>query len=232
TGAPAVPAELRWGILHRPPPNSLLSLALVAIALFLFPRQTSDLTLIYFGLFCSMYAVRLLGDMRLFRALFDQPRTFWQLLNWIITCTILVPFGFFFYHVTSAYLKRFLRWMLAAQIAFAIFGVLAAAFGLNLAKLHIVNNIVVLASCAVTVLFFLFEQWRPAPGRTANHEMRVFTAGLLVWFLFIAQANLRGLQLLSGNNNWEFLGFLVFVGCLGYISSYRIFANEERLLAI
>ena len=53
----------------------------------------------------------------------------------------------------------------------------------------------------------------------------------MVWFLFIAQANLRGLQLISGNN-WEFLGFLVFVGCLGYISGYRIFANEERLLAI
>jgi len=28
------------------------------------------------------------------------------------------------------------------------------------------------------------------------------------------------------------IGFLVFVGCLGYISAYRIFANEERLLAI
>jgi phosphoserine phosphatase RsbU/P len=30
----------------------------------------------------------------------------------------------------------------------------------------------------------------------------------------------------------EFLGFLVFVGCLGYISAYRTFANEERLVAI
>jgi len=30
----------------------------------------------------------------------------------------------------------------------------------------------------------------------------------------------------------EFLGFLVFVGCLGYVSAYRTLANEERLLAI
>jgi serine phosphatase RsbU (regulator of sigma subunit) len=30
----------------------------------------------------------------------------------------------------------------------------------------------------------------------------------------------------------EFLGFLVFVACLGYISAYRTFANEERLVAI
>jgi serine phosphatase RsbU (regulator of sigma subunit) len=30
----------------------------------------------------------------------------------------------------------------------------------------------------------------------------------------------------------EFFGFLVFVACLGYVSAYRTFANEERLLAI
>jgi serine phosphatase RsbU (regulator of sigma subunit) len=30
----------------------------------------------------------------------------------------------------------------------------------------------------------------------------------------------------------EFLGFLVFVACLGYISAYRTFANEERLVAL
>jgi serine phosphatase RsbU (regulator of sigma subunit) len=33
-------------------------------------------------------------------------------------------------------------------------------------------------------------------------------------------------------HNVEFLGFLVFVACLGYVSAYRTFANEERLLAI
>jgi len=178
-----------------------------------------------------MYAVRLLGELRFFRSLFDQPRTFWEHLNWIITCTIFVPFGLFFYQVTSAYLRQFFRWILAAQILFAVFGLFAAAFGMQLAKLHIANNIVVLTSCVIAVLFLLSDRWRPAPSRVINHEMRVFSVGLAVWFLFIAQANLRGLQLLSGNN-WEFLGFLAFVGCLGYISGYRIFANEERLLAI
>ena len=231
TVSPLSRSELRWEFLNIAAAIALLPIALVAIALFFFRRKTRDLTLIYFGLFCSMYAVRLLGDMRFFRSLFDEPRTFWELLNWIITCTILVPFGLFFYQVTSAYLRHFFRWVLAAQMLFAVFGLFAAAFGMRLTKLHIANNIVVLTSCAIAVLFLLLDRLRPALGRVVNHEMRVFSLGLAVWFLFIAQANLRGLRLLSGNN-WEFLGFLVFVGCLAYISAYRIFANEERLLAI
>ena len=43
--------------------------------------------------------------------------------------------------------------------------------------------------------------------------------------------NLVGLRVLPGHNV-EFVGFLVFVACLGYVSACRIFANEERLLAI
>jgi len=49
--------------------------------------------------------------------------------------------------------------------------------------------------------------------------------------LFVVHANLLGLKILTGQNV-EFLGFLVFVACLGYVSAYRTFANEERLLAI
>jgi len=89
----------------------------------------------------------------------------------------------------------------------------------------------VLTSCVVVVLLLLAERWRPGPRGQLTREMRVFVAGLVVWFLFIVQANLLGLRILSGHN-LEFIGFLVFVGCLGYISAYRIFANEERLLAI
>ena len=48
---------------------------------------------------------------------------------------------------------------------------------------------------------------------------------------FVLHANLLGLKVLTGHNV-EFVGFLIFVGCLGYISAHRTFANEERLLAI
>jgi serine phosphatase RsbU (regulator of sigma subunit) len=61
--------------------------------------------------------------------------------------------------------------------------------------------------------------------------IRVFIAGFAVWILFIVRENLAGLRILPGRNV-EVLGFLVFVVCLGYVSAHRIFANEERLLAI
>jgi len=233
--AQAVPllsrSELRWQFLNIAAAIALLSIAFVAIALFFFRRKTRDLTLIYFGVFCSMYAVRLLTTVRSFRSLFDQSPTFWQYLNWDITCTLVIPFGLFFYQVGGEYFRKSLRWLVAAQTLFAVFGILAAAFGISLAKLDVANSIVVLTTFIVVTLSIFSGRVRPGPGQPMTHEMRVFITGLAVWGVFVVQANLLGLKLLSGNN-LEFIGFLVFVGCLGYISAYRIFANEERLLAI
>src|SRR5258708_26985641 len=114
---------------------------------------------------------------------------------------------------------------------FAVFGVFAAALGASLAKLNVANTIVVFTTCIVITLSVFADWLRPGPRQPITREMWVFIAGLVVWLLFVVQANLLGLKLLSGNN-LEFIGFLVFVGCLGYISAYRIFANEERHLAI
>jgi len=221
----------RWEFANIAAAVALLSIAFAAVAFYLFRRKTRDPTLIYFGIFCALYAFRLLANARFFRSLFNQPGSFWDYVNWDITCTILVPFGLFFYQVGSGFLRKFFRWLLAAQMLFAVFGISAAALGASLARLGIVNDIVVLTTCVVVVLLLLAERWRPGPREQLTREMRVFVAGLMVWFLFIVQANLLGLRLISGHN-LEFIGFLVFVGCLGYISAYRIFANEERLFAI
>ncbi len=229
--SPLSRSELRWEFLNIAAAVALLSIALVAIALFFFRRKTRDLTLIYFSLFCILYAVRLLARTRFFRSLFEQPLTFWAYLNWDITCTILIPFGLFFYQVGGEYLRKFFRWLLAAQILFAAFGIFAAALGISLIKLDIANSVAVLATCIVTALSSLADRRHAGPRQPMTHEMRVFIAGLVVWLLFVVQANLVGLRIVSGNN-LEFIGFLAFVACLAYISAYRIFANEERLLAI
>jgi hypothetical protein len=224
--APLSRSGLRWEFA-----NTATAVALLSIALFFFRRKTRDLTLIYFGTFCILYAVRLLANVRFFRSLFDEPGAFWLYVNWVITCTILIPFGLFFYQVGGEYLRKFFRWVIGAQMLFAVFGILAAALGVSLAKLNIANSIVVLATCIVAALSQLVDRRHPGPRQPVTREMRVFIACFVVWLLFIVQANLVGLRILSGRN-MEFIGFLVFVGCLGYISAYRIFANEERLLAI
>ncbi len=134
---PVSRSELRWEFLNIAAAIALLSIAFVAIALFFFRRKTRDLTLIYFSLFCILYAVRLLTTVRSFRSLFDQPPTFWKYLNWDITSTLLIPFGLFFYQVGGEYFRKSLRWLVAAQMLFAVFGIFAAALGISLAKLNV-----------------------------------------------------------------------------------------------
>jgi sigma-B regulation protein RsbU (phosphoserine phosphatase) len=229
--APLVPrAELRWEFANIAAGVALLSIALAAIAFFFFRRSTRDLTLIFFGLFCILYAVRLLANVPSFRVLFNEAPAFWGDLDWIITCTIILPFGLFLYQLVDEPLRQFIRWLIAVQAVFAVYGIVAAALGGSLRKLFFANNVLVLATFAALALFLVATR-RPGLLAGLTREIRVFIAGFAVWILFIVRENLAGLRVLPGRNV-EFVGFLVFVACLGYVSAHRIFANEERLLAI
>jgi phosphoserine phosphatase RsbU/P len=222
--------QLRWGLLNVATAVVLLVVGFGGFALFFLRRKSRDLTLIYFGIFCLLYAVRLLTTLAIFQALTGWSVNVLTYLNWFITCTIVIPFLFFLYQVVGDDLKKFVKWLLAVQMAFGCFGIAAPMFGFSLRKLYFANNILVLAVFA-TVIFLLVVRLRPDAHKTLTRDMRVVIAGSLVWFLFILQVNFNGLRAVSGTN-FEFLGFLVFVACLGYIAAHRTFANEERLLAI
>src|SRR3954447_26146510 len=86
---------------------------------------------------------------------------FWGYVDWAITCTIIVPFGLFFYLIVGEELRKLFRWLLAAQIVFAVFGIVAAALGVSLAKLGAANNIVVLATVVPIGLFLVATRLRP-----------------------------------------------------------------------
>jgi phosphoserine phosphatase RsbU/P len=224
-------SELRWELANIAAAVALLSVALAAIGLFFFRRRTHELTLIYFGMFCILYAVRLLALRPSFRSLFDESRAFWGYVDWAITCSIILPLSLFLYQVLSRRFRSFFRWLLAAQTVFAVFGILAAALGVSLAKLYVANNFVVLGTLAAAALLLVTRKRSLGPRPRLTPEVGVFIVGFVVWVLFVVHANLLGLKILTGHNV-EFLGFLVFVAGLGYIAAYRIFANEERLLSI
>ena len=213
-------SDLRWELANIAAAVALLSIGLAAVALFFFRRRARELTLIYFSLFCILYAVRLLGLLSSFRSLIHESSIFWNYVNWIITCTIIVPFLLFLYQLADKHIRKFLRWLLVAQMLFAIFGILSAAFGASLTKLGLANNFMVLGTFVTSGLFWVASNQRSDQLTHLSREIRVFLAGFLVWFLFILHANLLGLKILTGPNV-EFLGFLVFVACLGYISAYR-----------
>ncbi len=221
---------LGWELARFSAAVILLLVAFASFAFYLARRKSRDLTLICFGTFCSLYAVRLLGELRVVRALFHVSPDFWGLLNWLITCTIVLPFGAFLYLLVShSGVRRIFRWMLTAQALFAIFGILAVRAGISLARLQDANNVLVLATFAIAIAIAVVMLLRP--GSSVRPEIRTFALGFFVWMLFVVRANLAGLRRLRGENT-EFLGFLFFVACLGYIVVRRSLATEERLLAI
>jgi sigma-B regulation protein RsbU (phosphoserine phosphatase) len=227
-------AELRWDFANTVAAAALLSAAVVALALFFFRRASRDLTLIYFAVLSSMYAVRLLIHLTSFRVLFDQPRAFWNYLDWTITCTIAIPLSLFFYQLADGRLRKVIRGLLILQMALAALGLLAAALQANLDTLNSINNISVFLLLGITALYFASGKWRAGPRQRLSHEFRVFIAGFLIWMAFAVEQNLVALLGVRSiaDINVEVVGFLSFVACLGYVSAYRAFAKEERLLAI
>jgi sigma-B regulation protein RsbU (phosphoserine phosphatase) len=224
-------SQLRWEFANTAAAVALLAIALAAIALFIFRRRTGDKTLIYFGLFCILYAARLLSLLPSFRALFNESGEFWHYDDWIITCTIILPLGLFLYQLVYLRFKNLVRWLLIAQTIFGIFGIVAAAMGVRLNKLFAANNVMVLVVTIVPALFMIIDRLRSGTGKRLPHEGRVLIGGLSIWLLFVIRTNLVGLGIFSGHNV-EFIGFLFFVASLGYVAAYRTFANEEQLVAI
>jgi phosphoserine phosphatase RsbU/P len=209
----------------------LLFVAIAAIALFFLRRKTRDLTLVYFGIFVTLYAIRLIVPQLTLRALFGYSESFSGQVTWIITCTIILPFGLFVYQIVGPQMKSFLRWMLSIQAVFAVVGISAAVAGVRIDQLTLVNNTFVLAIIIATGVFLLVSRSRQKTRKPLTREIRILIGSFLIWLAFILHSNLSGLHLLPGRNV-EVLGFLVFVGGLGYVAAHRTFANEERLLEL
>jgi phosphoserine phosphatase RsbU/P len=225
-------SQLRWEFASIATAIALLAAALGAIALYFFRRKTRDLTLIYFGLFCALWAVRLLMLQPSFRSLFEVPNAFWDYAQWAITCTIILPFSLFLYQLVGKNVRKFFSGLFVAQAIFAVFGIGFAALGISLDKLSTANNFMVLGTLAAAAIFLAVFGLRPGPRQSLTTEIKVFLAGFVIWLASVVHANLLGLKVLTGQHNVEFVGFLIFVASLGYIVARRIMANEERLVAI
>jgi phosphoserine phosphatase RsbU/P len=201
-----------------------------AMALFFFRRKSRDLTLIYFGLFSILYAVRLLLHMPVVRSLSGVSGTLRAHIDLWITFILQIPFLLFLREVLGTEIKTLARVFLIAQAIFAAIAVTADAFGVGERLAYSVNNYLVLAMVgALTVNLIVRRFGGQAPPLT--REFGVLTIGLLTFGAFVLHANLVSLGLLPGRDV-EALGFLFFVGCLGYVAAHRTFANEQHLLII
>jgi phosphoserine phosphatase RsbU/P len=69
-------------------------------------------------------------------------------------------------------------------------------------------------------------------GRSATREQKILRAGFFVFLLFIVHTNLANIGAIQQGPDLEFIGFVTFLGCLGYVAAARTQRTEEQLLTL
>jgi sigma-B regulation protein RsbU (phosphoserine phosphatase) len=203
----------------------MLSAVLIAAAgalaclLFLVRLKRKDYSLIYFGLGSLLYGLRLFINGT---ASYLEHK--WDRLDLPITLLVGIPL-FLFIAETTAW-KTATKWIVGLAGFVAGFGIASLFLGLSLYVVQTLNHIAVLM-IGPTLMIMLF-----VPLRAANRDIRVLRIGFLVFMLFVIYTNLVGIKLIRGNGDLEFIGFILFLGCLGYVAARRTQRNEERLLSL
>jgi hypothetical protein len=220
-------AEWRWAIFSIGIGAILLTIGFIATGIFLFRKQTTDRTLLYFGIYVILYAVRVfLREPPLLSVFSISPAVAGHFIR-AITFTFALPLLFLFLEVVQTRWRRVILWTLGVQLVFATFAILFDILGIARRAVDIGNSFLVLTTWILLIVFLFFL--RP-PGRLPR-ELRVVAVGLVVNGLFVLHANLVGLAVLRGRDV-EPIGFLAFVFGLGYLVAHRVFAKEENLFAI
>ncbi len=219
--------EWRWTILSIGIGAILFSIGLTSTGLFLFRKKTTDRSLLYFGLFVLLYAIREFLRAAPLLSVFDIPPAVAEHIARTITFAFALPLMFLFLGLVQARWRRIFLGFLGLQLVFAAFAIPLDLFGIARRAVDIANALLVLGSWILLIIFLVFL--RP-PGRLTR-ELRVVAIGLAVFGLFVLHAILTGLHLAPGRDV-EPAGFLFFVCTLGYFVAHRIFSREESLRAI
>lgn len=216
-------AKLAFGFL-------ILTIGVAAMALFLFRRKTRDLTLLSLGTVAILYGLRLLPREPIIQSIFHISKPLKNHIDLWITCFILTPFLIFFLQVIVEPGKTLVRWLLYLQPIFLVLAITRDLLGLNQDLAQAINRVLVFT--AIAGLVTNLPWFRPRASRKPlSREYRILISGVLIFGVFVVYGNLTDMNLAPGTNI-ESVGFLIFLGCLGYLAAHRTFANEEHLLAI
>src|SRR6185437_13492449 len=197
-----------------------------ACLLWLLRSKRRELALFYFGIASFMYGVRLIANSATIGYLTPEHMLLWQRTDWVITSLIIFPFILFFIETVTP------QWRTAA-LRIVIVGMVVEMLVLAGRLLDIkrgladkVNSAVVLLLMPL-LLFMLF-----VPLRKADRALWIVRTGTVVFALFAFYTNAVDLGVVRGNPNIEYIGFVIFLCCLGYVAASQMFRNEERLLSI
>ncbi|HEY4676882.1 MAG TPA: SpoIIE family protein phosphatase [Candidatus Angelobacter sp.] len=207
-------ARMLFGVL-------IVAAGAVSCLFFAIRRKRREYSLLYFGLGAMLYGVRLFIN-----GSSDYMHGRWDWITEVISLVIPIPLLLFF---TATMAKR---WRKIALWSIGVFSVIGAV---GMAELFLVHSeratqkaIHLIAVVVIPVLMVLLF----IGGRSATREQKILRAGFFVFLLFIVHTNLSNIGAISHGPDLEFIGFVTFLGCLGYVAAARTLRNEERLLTL
>ncbi|HEX7181470.1 MAG TPA: PP2C family protein-serine/threonine phosphatase [Thermoanaerobaculia bacterium] len=224
--SPEALAGLRADMLPMGVGIFLTGLALVVGALSLLRWREGDRSLLFFALFTGIYGVRIATDNDWARLLLGFSETGAELFEAVLSYLLPVPFALFFEQMVGSGWKRSLRRIWQLQLLFAL-GAVAyeVARGEPWALGGPYRVLVLLA-----LLVILIHVYRP--GQPLSTDLRRLRLAGLVLGLFVVNENLEDLGIFPWELNAEWIGFLIFLGILGWVAARRTFDTQRRFTAI
>jgi sigma-B regulation protein RsbU (phosphoserine phosphatase) len=206
--------------------SMLLALGVASIFAWSLRRKTSDRLLLYFGIWCGLYGLRLLALQTSVRAAFGGSTRTWMFASAFITYIINVPGGLFIEGLVGAGWKQSIRRVWQAQAFYAM-----AAIAVDLAvgrpaAAMAPNSPIVL----VGVIVWLTNLWVYRDRLPPLFKSPAIAIGATVFILFVINQNLG--RPFVPSTNVEPVGVFIFLLCLGYAVVGSVFAREAALVAV
>ena len=193
----------------------------LACLLFLGRWKRRDYPLIYFGTGAFLYGIRLFV-----RGSAGYMHGRWDTLEVVITLVVGIPLTLFIAETAATRWKKFIHWIVLGISIAAAWGIAEVLLYSRFALVRKINSAIVLALIpAMLVQLFI-------PFRAANRDIRLLRLGFLVFLLFAIYRNMVDFRFFPPGADLEFVGFVIFLGCLGYVAADRTQRNEERLLSL
>jgi sigma-B regulation protein RsbU (phosphoserine phosphatase) len=205
----------------------VLFVGLSALAVHVLRLKSKDRTLLWFGLFIFLYALRSLCYHTTTRALFDAPVGLWRYLASIISDVIVMPALLFFECIYGRGWKSSLQWLLLAQAVWAVAAIATDIVRRNPGGTPDPSNLQ-LVTLSVLLIIGHVRGYRPPRSSWAA----IMFAGVFIFLVSVIVDHLHDAGLTPWQLRTEPFGFLANLLCLGFVAVKRFVTNEQQLMAI
>lgn len=193
---------------------------------YLLRTERADRLLLWFGLFAAIYGGRMFFKQPLAAALgVDRATAGW--LENVLSYFILVPALLFVEELYGQGWHRLLRRLTQATAAYALVALVVDIAVHRPDRMPDPSNIWFLL-LGLIILIGVRTGYRPP----RFPEWRLLLTGLLIFVLFVLNEHAVGARLVPWRFTAEPIGFLINLGCLGYIALTRFFTRGRQLAAV